>query len=91
MTDEQARISKLEDKYHDVDKRQQSFEEFTRENLKSLRETMEDFKEAIKSTNERMDRLETNLTNQMHNLLVGGGIGVAAIIATMIGIVVALK
>ena len=91
MTDEQARIGKLEDKYHDVDKRQQSFEEFTRENLKSLRETMEDFKEAIKSTNERMDRLETNLTNQMHNLLVGGGIGVAAIIATMIGIVVALK
>ena len=80
MTDSESRIGKLEDRYHDVDKRQQSFEEFTRENLKYI-------KEAITNTNERMDRLE----GKLDNLLVGGGIGVAAILATMIGIVVALK
>ena len=77
MTDEQARISKLEDKYHDVDKRQQSFEEFTRENLKYI-------KEAIVNTNERMDRLETNLTNQMHNMMVAGGVGILTIVVTIL-------
>ena len=77
MTDEQARISKLEDKYHDIDKRQQSFEEFTRENLKYI-------KEAIVNTNERMDRLETNLTNQMHNMMVAGGVGILTIVVTIL-------
>ena len=79
MTDEQARISKLEDKYHDVDKRQQSFEEFTRENLKYI-------KEAIVNTNERMDKLESKLDS----LIIGGGIGLATILAGMVGVVVAL-
>jgi predicted nucleic acid-binding Zn-ribbon protein len=79
MTDTEHRLSKLEDKYHSVDTRQQTFEEFTRENLKYI-------KEAIAGTNERMNRLESkvdNLSNQMHNLIITGAIGIAAIVVAI--------
>lgn len=73
MTDDQARLSKLEDKYHDVDKRQESFETFMRA--------------YIDGNEKRMERLESkmdNLSNQMHNLLVAGGIGVLTIVVTIL-------
>lgn len=86
MTDEQARIGKLEDKYHDVDRRQQTFEEHVKSYEEFTRENIKYMKEAIVNTNERMDRLESKLDN----LLIGGGIGLATILAGMVGVVVAL-
>ena len=49
MTDEQARLSKLEDKYHDVDKRQESFETYT----KQRQDSFEEFVRAYIDSNER--------------------------------------
>ena len=84
MTDEQHRISKLEDKYHDIDRRQESFETYTRQRMDSFEEFVKNY---IDSNEKRMDRLE----GKLDNLMIGGGIGVATILATMIGVVVALK
>ena len=49
MTDDQARLGKLEDKYHDVDKRQESFEIYT----KQRQDSFEDFVRAYIDSNER--------------------------------------
>ena len=87
MTDEQSRIGKLEDKYHDVDRRQQTFEEHVKSYEEFTRENIKYMKEAIVNTNERMDKLEgklDNLSNQMHNFIIAGTVGVAAIVVTLL-------
>ena len=91
MTDEQARLSKLEDKYHDVDKRQDTFEVYTKQRQDSFeefaRENIKYMKEAIVNTNARMDRLESkmdNISNQLHNFIIAGTVGVAAIVVTIL-------
>ena len=79
MTDEANRIGKLEDKYHSVDKRQQSFEEFVRTYIDSN-------EKKIERMESRMDRIEDkldNLSNQMHNLIIAGTVGVAAIVVAI--------
>ena len=95
MTDEEARIGKLEDKYHGVDKRQESFEVYTRQRQDSFEEFVRGYidgnEKRIERIEARMDRLETNLTAQMHNLLIAGGVGVATIVATMIAMVAAFR
>ena len=79
MTDSESRIQNLENTVHNIDKRQESFEEFAKAAIQRL-------EEGIKSNNERMDKLESKLDS----LIIGGGIGLATILAGMVGVVVAL-
>ena len=69
-----------EERIVSIDKRQESFETFMRAYIDGNEKRMDRFEA-------RMDRLETKLDS----LLIGGGIGVAAILATMIGMAVSLK
>ena len=86
MTDEQARISKLEDKYHDVDKRQESFESFMRAYIDSNEKNISEMKADMREIKGQI----SNLSNQFHNAMIAGGIGLATILAGMVGVVVAL-
>ena len=90
MTDSESRIQNLENTVHNIDKRQETFETFTKVTIQRL-------EEGIRSNNERMDRLESkidsqfqSLSNQFHNAMIAGGIGLATILAGMVGVVVAL-
>ena len=76
MTDSESRIQTLEQTVHDIDKRQESFEEhvksyeeFTRETIKSLKETTADLKEAIVNTNKRMDQLEAKIDSKFDSMM----------------------
>ena len=54
MTNSESRIQNLENTVHNIDKRQESFEEFAKAAIQRL-------EEGIKSNNERMDKLETEM------------------------------
>ena len=73
MTEQERRIEKLEDRFHWVDKRQETFEEFTRANILYLKETMADNRKYMEQ-----------LDSKFNNLMVAGGIGVLTIIVTIL-------
>ena len=73
MTEQERRIEKLEDRYHWVDKRQETFEELTKANITYLKEAMAD-------NRKYMEQLDA----KFNNLMVAGGIGVLTIIVTIL-------
>ena len=77
MTSDEERIIKLEDKYHEVDKRQDSFETF-------MKAYIDGNEKRIERIEKRIDQLESNMTNQFHNLLVAGGVGILTIVVTIL-------
>ena len=90
MTDEQSRIGRLEDRYHSVDSRQESFETFVKAYIDNSNRRMEQIEARMDRHEVRMDRLEdkldglrTDLTNQIRNLLIAGGIGIATIVVAI--------
>ena len=91
MTDSESRIQNLENTVHNIDKRQETFEVYTKQRQDSFeefaRENIKYMKEAIVNTNARMDRLESkmdNISNQLHNFIIAGTVGVAAIVVTIL-------
>ena len=80
MTDEQARISKLEDKYHGVDKRQESFESFMRSYIDSNEKNIAEMKADMRDIKSQIQ----HLSSQFNNLLIAGGVGVLTIIVTIL-------
>ena len=97
MTDSESRIQNLENTVHSIDKRQESFETFTKVTIQRLEEGIRSNNERMDKMDERMDRLESkmdsqfqSLSNQFHNAMIAGGIGLATILAGMVGVVVAL-
>ena len=77
MTSDEERIIKLEDKYHEVDKRQDSFETL-------MKAYIDGNEKRIERIEKRIDQLESNMTNQFHNLLVAGGVGILTIVVTIL-------
>ena len=68
-----------EERIVNIDKRQESFESFMRAYIDGNEKRLERFEA-------RMDKLESKLDS----LMIGGGIGLATILAGMVGMVVAL-
>lgn len=90
MTDTEHRVSKLEDKYHSIDTRQESFETYTKQRQDSFEDFVRNYIDINEKRLERMDakfdKMEAKidaLSSQMHNLIITGAIGIAAIVVAI--------
>ena len=79
MTNTESRVSKLEDKYHSVDKRQESFETFVRAYIDSNEKNITEMKADMRDIKTQIQQL----SSQMHNLIITGAIGIAAIVVAI--------
>ena len=79
MTNTESRVSKLEDKYHSVDKRQESFETFVRAYIDSNEKNITEMKADMREIKTQIQQL----SSQMHNLIITGAIGIAAIVVAI--------
>ena len=86
MTDSESRIQNLEQTVHTIDKRQESFETFVRAYIDSNEKNISEMKADMREIKGQI----SNLSNQFHNAMIAGGIGLATILAGMVGVVVAL-
>jgi len=80
-------MTDLENKVHEIDKRQESFETFIKEHIKRLDDTIARIDKRIDRVEERLDHFDAKfdiLSNQLHNAIVGGAIGIATIVITVI-------
>ena len=98
MTDEQARIQNLEHAVHSIDKRQETFEEFTKATIQRLEEMMKDNRARMDKMDQRMDKLEAemkamnkelgskidNLAKFLQNLTITATVGVLGIAGSVI-------
>ena len=75
MTDTEHRVSKLEDKYHC----QESFETFVRAYIDSNEKNISEMKADMREIKAQI----SNLSSQMHNLIITGAIGIAAIVVAI--------
>jgi predicted nucleic acid-binding Zn-ribbon protein len=79
MTDTEHRVSKLEDKYHSINTRQESFETFVRAYIDSNEKNISEMKADMREIKAQI----SNLSSQMHNLIITGAIGIAAIVVAI--------
>ena len=86
MTDSESRIQNLEQTAHLIDKRQESFESFMRAYIDGNEKRLERIEKDVSEIKGQI----SNLSNQFHNAMIAGGIGLATILAVMVGVVVAL-
>ena len=79
MAELESRVSKLEDKYHSIDKRQESFETFMRAYIDSNEKNITEMKADMRDIKTQIQQL----SSQMHNLIITGAIGIAAIVVAI--------
>ena len=101
MADFEQRLDTLEVKYHDIDKRQESFEEFTRSNIRELREITKELKETnreLKESNRRIDSKMDEISREVRSigryvngLVITTIIGIAAMVWSMVSFLGSIK
>ena len=83
MTDSESRIQNLEQTAHLIDKRQESFETFMRAYIDGNEKRLERFEVRMDQLEAKIDSKIDNLSNQMHNFIIAGTVGVAAIVVAI--------
>ena len=94
MTSDESRLQELERQFHSLDVRQTSLETYiklyaakTDEQMRLQREEMKEFKAETNARFDKMDakidKVQSDLSAQMHNLLVAGGIGFFTVVVTI--------
>ena len=101
MIDTENRLNGLEEKYHDIDKRQETFETFARENLKELREITKELRENNRRFDAKFDRMESKMDEisrevrgigrYVNGLVITTIIGVAAMVWSMVSFLGSIK
>lgn len=87
MTDEQACLSKLEDKYHDIDKRQESFETYTKQRQDSFEEFVRAYIDSNeRHTNEMREELKS-MGKHVQNLTLTAMASMGAIAVAVVGFI----
>ena len=84
MAENRRRMYRLERSYQNLDKRQETFEEFAKATIKRLDENISEIREQIRQLYAKYD----NTMKHIQNLTVGIAVGIGAIFAAIIALLV---
>ena len=84
MAVDESRLQEIEKQIHELDKRQASFEVRFDMYMKKTDELIRLQREQTNRLDAKIDKVQTELSAQMHNLLVAGGIGFFTVVVTII-------